>query len=406
MRLDAMKPDQLRAQSFEQYPPAARQFAIQYLPLLQRLPLSVCPSFLAQIQQLDTSFPAEQAALRHQCDFLLHLPPEKFAELAAPFARIQLSSELRSSDWVRSPADFVAGLSAYLWSSGQIDSFRTASTAFFAAIPGPEIHPHRLTLVVFGQDAGAPSAPVFQKLRRTGVIFTALDSEDMPQQIFRAFRRHASLSPEPYAHWYVDGGKRWAEDYASLPGTICVTYPELSPLRERVLAGMEKVVQSANSGAEQMRTRLSGMTAKQLNAAEITPDPVLQRFYTELFTESSGPQIFSTSFVQWAGRELARRAQPQTLLLRYTPRQSYQGFDALLRNPNPQSLDPQGSLRDADMGAWYTWIEMNRITAPGKGVFVAWLEGSRQAVLVGPNAPAATQCSTPLNLEQALADFG
>jgi hypothetical protein len=58
------------------------------------------------------------------------------------------------------------------------------------------------------------------------------------------------------------------------------------------------------------------------------------------------------------------------------------------------------------MGAWYTWIEMNRITVPGKGTFVAWLENSQQAVLIAPNAPAATQCSTPLNLEEALTTFG
>lgn len=401
-----MRPDQLRAQDFDKYPQLAREFAIQYLPLLRRLPLPVCPSFLVQIQQFDTSFPAEQASLRQQCDFLLHTPQAKFAELVAPLTRIELSSDLKSSDWVQEPASFVTSLAAYLWSSGQIDQFRAASISFFAAIPGRNIHPHRLTLVILGQGAGIPSAPIFQKLRRKGVMLTALDHQNMPQQIFRAFCHHATLSSEPYAHWYVDGGARWTEDYQSQPGTVCITYPELSPLRKRVLASMEKVVNSANAGAEQMRTRLTSMTAKQLNAAEITSDPVLQRFYTELFTESSGPQIFSTSFVQWAGRELARRAQPQTLLLRYAPRQGYSAFDTLLCNANPQGLDPEGSLRDADMGAWYTWIEMDRITSPGEGIFLAWLENSRQVVLIGPNAPVATLCSTPLNLEQALATFG
>lgn len=401
-----MRPDQLRSRDFNRYPPLAREFAIQYLPLLQRLPFPVCPSFLVQIQQFDTSFPAEQASLRLQCDFLLHMPQTKFTELVSPFARIELSTELKASDWVHEPASFVTELAAYLWLSGQVDRFRAASISFFAAIPGRNVHPHRLTLVVLGQEVSTPSVPIFQKLRRKGVMLTALDYRDMPQQIFRAFSRHAALSSEPYTHWYVDGGTRWTEDYQSLPGTICITYPELNPLRKRVLAIMENVVNTADAGPEQMRTRLTSLTGKQLDAAEITPDPILQRFYTELFTDSSGPQIFSTTFVQWTGRELARRAQPQTMLLRYAPRESYSGFDALLRCADPQRLDPEGSLRDADMGAWYTWIEMDRITAPGKGIFLAWLENSQQAVLIGPNAPVTTLCSTSLNLEQALATFG
>jgi hypothetical protein len=67
-----------------------------------------------------------------------------------------------------------------------------------------------------------------------------------------------------------------------------------------------------------------------LNAQEIVSDRVLQRFYTELFTLSSGPQIFSTSFTQWAGRELMRRAQPRTVLLRYAPRQRHRAFNEMV----------------------------------------------------------------------------
>jgi hypothetical protein len=400
-----MRPDQLRSQSFGQYPVLAREFAIQYLSLLQRLPLSICPSFLAQVQQLDTSFPCEKASLRWQCDFLHNMPQARFAELVALFDQIRLSPELQSSDWVQRPSSFVADLAAYLWSSGQIDRFRAASKAIFAAIPERDIHPHRLTLVILGRGTETPSTPLFQQLKKRGVFLTALDHRNISQQIFNAFRQHAELSNEPYSHWYIDGGEPWIEQYHSVPGAIAISYPSLYPLRKRVLENMESVVNSGDAGAEQMRARLAGTTAKHLNAAEITSDPVLQRFYTELFTQSSGPQLFSTSFVQWAGRELARRVQPQTLLLRYAPRQSYRAFDELLRHDGPERLDPEGSLRDADMGAWYTWIEMNRITSAGKGTFVALLETGPLAVLVSKNAPAGVICATPLNLEQAFAAF-
>ncbi len=401
-----MRPDELRAQSFAQYPTAAREFAVQHLSLLQRLPLLICPSFLRQIEQWDTGFPAEQDFLRRQCDFLLGMRPEKFAELVAPFERITASAELQASDWVHGPAAFIAELSAYLWASGQINAFRAASTAFFAAIPEVDTHPHRLTIVVLGRDAAAPQTTLFRKLKKRGVELTALENRDMPGQISRAFLRHAEQSREPYAHWYVDGGDPWTEEYGTAPGTIRISYPALGPLRDRTLARMERALDSGSSGAEAMRARLVGTTAKDLRAADITPDPVLQRFYTELFTESSGPQFFSTSFVQWTGRELARRAQPRTLLLRYAPRQAHRAFDELLQSPETDRLDPEGSLQDADMGAWYAWIEMNRITAQGNGTFFAWLEGSRRGVLIGRSTPAGTASNTPMTLEQALTEFG
>jgi hypothetical protein len=228
----------------------------------------------------------------------------------------------------------------------------------------------------------------------------------MPQQIFQVFAHHAQGSSEPYAHWYVDGGDPWTQDFSSIAGAVSVTYPALDSLRKKTLARMEQLTQTGGAGAEAMRARLVGTTTQDLDAREVTADPVLARFYTELFTQSSGPQIFSTSFVQWSGRELARRAQPRTLLLRYAPRQRYQPFNELLRTADPSRTDPEGSLRDAEMGAYYTWIEMNRITTPGKGTFLAWVEGTTQAVLIGSNAPRGTQCNTALQLKDAIEAFG
>ncbi|MGA8528241.1 MAG: hypothetical protein WB622_00905 [Acidobacteriaceae bacterium] len=400
-----MKPAELRAEDFEHYAPEARAFAQSRLALLQKLPLAICPSFLEQIEQLDSSFPAERATLRRMCDFLAALPASRLTALTEPFDRIRLSSQLEKQEWVRTPAQFIAELTAELWSSGQIDRFREASVALFAAVPAPEDHPDRLTVVVLGQDARAPASAVFRKLGSKGVTLTAMEGVDMPGQIFAAFRKHAEASAEPYAHWYVDGGEPWKDPYRAIAGTVAVSYPELDPVRVQTLGRMEQIVRSGNAGAEEMRARLATMTPQELGTDSVTLDPVLRRFYTELFTQSSGPQIFSTTFVQWTGRELARRAQPRTLLLRYAPRRRYEPFNEMLRATEPASLDPAGSLRDAEMGAYYTWIDMNRITTTGKTSFVAWLEGTSRAVIIGNSAPAGTESNSPLNLEQALKAF-
>lgn len=401
-----MKPEQLRAEDFSRYPLAGREFAVESLPFLRRLPIAICPSFLQQIRLLDTSFPAERNSLRRQRDGLAALPATTFAELVAPLEQMPIPSELRKSDWVNAPAAFIPELTAWLWSSGRIDAFRNAVQTLFAAIPAPPPSPHRLTLVILGRGAEAGATPRLMKLRPLGVLLTGLAAQQMPEQIFQAFARHAQGSSEAYAHWYVDGGEPWPQDFGSIAGAISVSYPALDSLRKRTLARMEQTTRTSGAGAEAMRARLEDTSARDLDAGTITTDPVLARFYTELFTQSSGPQIFSTSFVQWTGRELARRAQPHTLLLRYAPRQRYQPFNELLRTATPASMDPEGALRDAEIGAYYAWIEMNRITTPEKTTFLAWIEGTSLAVLIGGKTPRGTQCNTSLQLKDALEDFG
>jgi hypothetical protein len=309
-------------------------------------------------------------------------------------------------DWVHAPAAFITELTAHLWSSGQVNQFRAGTSALFAVIPSREDTTHRLVFVVLGQGAQVESGKALRKLSKCGVLLNSLKAETAFQDIQSAMAEHAARATAPYASWYIDGGTISAEMASRLPTTVAVSYPGLAKLRERVLERMQAGLTSGSGGAEQMRTRLTSTSPNDVGAAEITRDPILQRFYTELFTESSGPQIFSTSFVQWAGREIARRAQPQTLLLRYALRQSHRDLNEMVASAQMLSFDPQGSFRDAEMGAYYNWIEMQRITAPGKLTFVAWVEDHPFAVIVGANSPAGTVCSTPMILAQALENFG
>jgi hypothetical protein len=49
-----------------------------------------------------------------------------------------------------------------------------------------------------------------------------------------------------------------------------------------------------------------------------------------LLSEGSGVQFFSTTFVQWAAREVLRRAQPVTLFARFAPRVTERSMNASL----------------------------------------------------------------------------
>ena len=130
---------------------------------------------------------------------------------------------------------------------------------------------------------------------------------------------------------------------------------------------------------------------------------MLDRFQLKLLTEGSGTQIFSTVFAQWAARETLRRAQPLTLLVRFAPRQRQKPMNELLSASIGRSeLDLVGSLVDADMGAYYNWINQQRLPGAEQSSFIVWFEGHSQAVAIGPSMPRGTESTSPASLAQLL----
>jgi hypothetical protein len=130
-------------------------------------------------------------------------------------------------------------------------------------------------------------------------------------------------------------------------------------------------------------------------------DPVLGRFAISVLTEGSGTQIYSTTFVQWSAREALRRARPLTVLARFTPRQTEESADEEFSGTQKKPvLDPAGSLLDADMGAYYTWINLQRLS--GSSRFLAWFEGRGEAVAIGPSFTAGNESNEPAKLAEIL----
>ena len=65
-------------------------------------------------------------------------------------------------------------------------------------------------------------------------------------------------------------------------------------------------------------------------------------------------------------------------------------------------LDPGGSLVDADMAAYYHWINQQRLQDADRSVFLAWFEGHGEAVAIGPSMPRATESHSALDMEKLL----
>jgi hypothetical protein len=66
-------------------------------------------------------------------------------------------------------------------------------------------------------------------------------------------------------------------------------------------------------------------------------------------------------------------------------------------------LDFVGSLVDADFGAYYNWLNQQRLPGAEQSSFLVWFEGHSQALLIGPSTPRGTESTSAADLKQLLA---
>jgi len=398
-----MLPKDLKPDDFADYPPLARKLAVANLAVIRRMPLSFLPSLLLELSDYDFRFPEERKSIDAQLSVLSALTPQQFDTWFAAFVRLNLPAKLEHSNWVSHPAAFLEDESAWLWTTQQQDAFRTAAIEFGSRVqdavpPAPALAAPRLGIAIIGQGVASWDGPLFANLRPHGTLFTQVHPEGGVELLLSAVEGRAKSQPVAYGHWYIDGGA--AAEHS--PQVTCVSWEALSRVRASLLNFIQKEIRQPGMGPERLRTDLARLLPSDLDMPA-GGDPVLDRFQLKVFTEGSGTQIFSTTFVQWSAREALRRAQPLSLLVRYAPRQRQRPMNELLSNAGTAAeMDPAGSLIDADMGAWYNWINQQRLPGYEQSVFLAWFEGHRQALVIGPGLPRATQSDTAIDLSKLL----
>ncbi len=397
-----MLPRDLQPANFAGYPPEARKAIEVHLDVLRQLPLSFVPSLLREAIDYDYKFPAERSAIDKELAYLASLSPGQLRDRFQAFSRVSLSPALEEFDWINLPAQFVERESAYLWSTHQLDAFSKAATDYGAQIesatPAESIIVRRLGIAVIGQGVASYDGKLFRNLRPHGTFFRNVKPDRGLEMLLSGIEARAREHPVSYGHWYVDGDQ--LADHS--PSLTTVSYKGLEPARAALLKKMQAEIQRPGMGPEELRTDMARLVPSDLGMDK-TGDQVLDRFKVKLLTEGSGTQIFSTTFAQWTAREVLRRAEALTLLVRFAPRQRQRPMNEMLLSPkaNPE-LDFTGSLVDADMGAYYHWINQQRLPGSERSSFLVWFEGQSQALVIAPSLPKATESSSELDLGHLL----
>ena len=398
-----MLPGDLKAEQFAGYPPQARSLVVAHLEALRLLPLAILPSLLREVIDYDYRFPAECVSIDRELANLSSLSPPQIKDWFQAFSQFSLPPKLQQFDWINQPSQFVEQLSAYLWTTQQLDGFRKAAIAYGDRLQStlpPETMPvRRLGIAVIGQGVDTCDAPLFRNLRPHGAYFGGVKPENGLPLLLNAVAARAKAHPVAYGHWYIDGGQ--PADHSPL--LTCVSYGELEPVRAALLRNIQTELQRPGMGPEELRTHLAMLVPSDLGMDK-AGDEVLDRFQVKLLTEGSGTQIFSTTFAQWTAREALRRAQPLTVMVRFAPRQRQRPMNELLtRVQGNADLDLAGSVVDADMGAYYNWLNQQRLPGADQAAFLVWFEGHNQALAIGPSIPRGTVSTTVADLSDLLA---
>lgn len=393
-----MLPKDLVPETFNGYPPEAKRLAVTRIATLQKLPLAFVPLLLRELIAYDWKFPAERRDVERQLVYLGRLSPAELADAMASFAKLSLTRELEKSDWINSPAAFSEQLTAHLWATHQIDPFRQAAVVYVrnstAAVPDESPATHRLGIVVIGQGVERTDYRLFRKLSVHGVSYSKVNPANGMVTLMEAVAQRASAHPEPYGHWYIDGGA----PVPSAKGVARVSYAALAGPRTALQGRMQRTYEASVFDPEAFRSMLARTRPEDVGLGGGV-DAVLDRFQLSLLTEGSGTQVFATTFVQWAAREALRRAQPLTILVRFAPRQREKPMNELLAEAQHKpELDPEGSLVDADMGAYYTWLNQQRLADAERTKFLVWFENHGDAVVVGPSFERGKRDDRPIEL--------
>ncbi len=398
-----MQPSKIKAADFGHYPPLARQLAIENLGILRQLSLVLAPLLLQEVSAYDWKFPAERQEIDAQFSYLGSLTPQELRDIMKPFAAIQVSSVLSDIDWITYPQVFSEQLSAALWATGQVEAFREASIQYVNAYH--RLHPPlsppvpRLTMVIIGQGVTIASFPLFRKLRPYGVYYSAIQPTNGRESLVRALTARANAHPMAYGHWCVDGGEP-NEPVAT--GVTSISYGGLKKLRLAVVEKM-RTLGRESGGPEGLQKMMRELDPSQFKDTDDATDPVMSRFRLSIFSEGSGTQFYSTTFAEWTARELFRRAQPLSALIRFAPRQVQLSFDEMILDQNGVvAVDPQGSLMDADIGAFYIWLNQRRLPENEKSVFLGWFEDHPEAVMIAPHGSPGTESHEQVSLDELL----
>lgn len=188
-----------------------------------------------------------------------------------------------------------------------------------------------------------------------------------------------------------------------------LSYSRLAEYRQKLTDAIYAKVLSGLRSPLELAAYFKTLEIRPNEGLTLYSDSLVLAFIRDIFLTGNGTLIINNTFVEWAAVRALRRAQPRVLVARFGVRDKMKPFSSLLLFSKPRPTDqipilqdPLGSFIDAELLAYYIWL--NAESAPpyrGRTLYLLLAEGVDEMVAVGPGARAPV---AKLNAAPTLAD--
>jgi hypothetical protein len=381
-----------------------------------RLPLTIRPSVVEQLDAWEMLFPFEQKRLIR---FLRGVDSFTEPELNRLTAQLRsVEGKMGVAHWQFSTTSNTMENSGQLARSAYYSEWRTAVAQLVAAvdarvqlIDGTEAMRHSLVVVVLPGNLPANAETAWGAWKTDGTEIAIRDDASSICELFLKGQPSIGGWPaqgsgaEPSDVWVIDADatpERRPAGTAFLKGSY-LNCSILEPFRARFLSELNTIPRDTHV-ASQTLTTLQQKDWSRWWPAEFAGQDRLRNFVVELYLSGNGALIFSNAFVEWAAAEVFRRARPRVLMARFGLRNKPKPFTsiAIFENQSqvstvPDVPDPENSALDAAMLARYVWLSALRYQEYEQALCLYVVEHLNAVRLIAPPGSGFETMRGPLS---------
>ena len=234
-------------------------------------------------------------------------------------------------------------------------------------------------------------------LEPLGTVLTSLVSGVDTAALVDLFRTEIG-SPQ-IKLWAIDAGKALESAPSGGRAATRFVFEQLRPVMDRVTRKMADEMLAGIAGPEALYAKVTGLQAGEIGLPAYE-DPRIRNFVERVVLAGSGALVVNNTFAEWAAVSALRRVEPDLLMVRFARRRRFVPLRQLDPFQVPRSPwedlpaeDPGESLQDADVLAYYVWLETRKNPRlRDRTHFLIHLEGSRAALFFGPGVRAGARC--------------
>lgn len=368
-----------------------------------RLPLTMRPSVVQQINEFDMLFPFEQKRLLRFLRGVDSLNAADLDRLTAPLCGVE--KKMGVAQWSFSETSNTMENSAQLARSEHYAEWRQAVARLYDAIEerAQSILPaqptrHSLVVAILPDSLPVTRNMAWKSWKTEGTEIAVTDDASLIAGSL--LRRESAIgkavaqpgTPEAPNFWIVDAETRTERGVnpRDMASASCLSWSLLDSFRAHVLAGLNTIPRDTHV-ASQTLTILEQKDWSRCWPAELAGQDRLRKFVLDLYLSGNGALIFPNAFVQWAAAEVFRRARPPVLIARFGVRNKPKPFTsiAIFENQStvstaPDVPDPENSAVDAAILARYIWLSTLRYREYEQMLFLCVAEHANSVRWIGP----------------------